>query len=264
MSVLVVIPARGGSKGIPRKNLLPVGGRPLIAWTIAQALEDRGRRTAGDRPDPAGPDDPAGPADPAVPAGPDSEEIIVAVSTEDAEIAQVAAAHGARVIDRPAELAQDTSPTEPTVLHAMDVVEAEGAELSAVVLLQATSPVRRPDTIARAIAQFRETGVDCLVGVVPESPFFWRLPEADGQSATAAYDVDARPRRQELAPAQMHYFENGSLYVTAPRIYRERQNRIGGRVGLFVLDEVEGVDIDTLTDVAAAESMLTRLGWRTA
>lgn len=236
MTALVVIPARGGSKGIPRKNLLTVGGKPLLAWTIAQALEARA-------------EDP---------------HLIVAVSTEDEEIAQVAAAHGARIIDRPAELAIDTAPTEPTVLHAMDVLEAEGTALDAVLLLQATSPVRRRDTIPRALAQFRSEGVDSLVGVVPESPFFWRLPGTPGQSAEAAYDVEARPRRQELTPEQMHYFENGSLYVTAPRIYRERGNRIGGRVGLFVLDEIEGVDIDTLADVAAAESMLTRLGWRTS
>lgn len=236
MTALVIIPARGGSKGIPRKNLLTVGGKPLLAWTIAQALEARA-------------EDP---------------DLIVAVSTEDEEIAEVAAAHGARVIARPTELATDTAPTEPTVLHAMDTVEAEGVELDAVLLLQATSPVRQKDTITRALAQFRAESVDSLVGVVPESPFFWRLPTTPGQSAEAAYDVDARPRRQELSPAQMHYFENGSLYVTAPRIYRERGNRIGGRVGLFVLDEIEGVDIDTLADVAAAESMLTRLGWRTS
>lgn len=235
MTALVVIPARGGSKGIPRKNLLPVGGRPLIAWTIAQALEAQ-----------------------------QDDDVIVAVSTEDEEIGEVAAAHGARVIQRPAELATDDAPTEPTVLHAMDTVEAEGTSLDAVVLLQATSPVRRPDTIRRALAMFREKGVDALVGVVPESPFFWRLPEAPGQSARAAYDVDARPRRQELTAQQMHYFENGSLYVTAPHIYRTKNNRIGGRTDLFVLDEVEGVDIDTLTDVAAAESMLARLGWRTS
>jgi N-acylneuraminate cytidylyltransferase len=235
VTALAVIPARGGSKGIPRKNLLPVGGRPLIAWTIAQALE---ARAGGD--------------------------VIVAVSTEDAEIAQVAAEHGARVIQRPAALATDDAPTEPTVLHAMDTVEAEGTSLDAVVLLQATSPVRRPDSIGRALAQIRDSGVDSLVGVVPESPFFWRLPESPGQSARAAYDVAARPRRQELTAQQMHYFENGSLYVTAPHIYRTRHNRIGGRTDLFVLDEVEGVDIDTLTDVAAAESMLARLGWRTS
>lgn len=233
MTALAVIPARGGSKGIPRKNLLPVGGRPLIAWTIAQAL------AAG-------------------------EDLIVAVSTEDAEIAAVAREHGARVIDRPAELAQDTTATEPVIEHAMDVVEAEGVQLDAVLLLQATSPVRHPDTIGAALRQFREGGADSVVGVVPLSPFLWRLPRSPGDSAEAAYDVAARPRRQELSPLQKHYFENGSLYVTAPHIYRTQHNRIGGRVDLYVLDDAEGVDIDTPADVAAAESMLARLGWRTS
>lgn len=124
MTALVVIPARGGSKGIPRKNLLPVGGRPLIGWTIAQALEAR-------------------------------DDVIVVVSTEDEEIAEISRAHGARVIDRPAALAADTAPTEPVILHAMDVIEGEGVTLDAVVLLQATSPVRKPGTIVRAIEQFR-------------------------------------------------------------------------------------------------------------
>lgn len=235
MTALVVIPARGGSKGIPRKNLLPVGGRPLIAWTIAQALA-------------AAEDLPAG-------------DLIVAVSTEDPQIATVARGLGARVIERPEELAVDTAPTEPVILHAMDQVEADGTRLDAVVLLQATSPVRYRDTVARALRCFREGRADSLVGVIPQSPFFWRLPEQEGESARPAYDVDHRPRRQDLTPAQQHFFENGSLYVTAPHVYRQRGNRIGGRVELFVLDEAEGVDIDTPADVAAAETMLSRLGW---
>lgn len=235
MTALVVIPARGGSKGIPRKNLMNVGGRPLIAWTILQALAAQGS---------------------------DPDSVIVTVSTEDEEIAEVSADLGARVIHRPEELAQDSTPTEPVILHVMDLIEAEGVAVDAVVLLQATSPVRHPDTIRRAIDQFRTSGVDSLVGVVPESPFFWRLPSASGDNAIPSYDPQRRPRRQDLTPHQLHYFENGSLYVTAPQIYRTMGNRIGGRTELFILDEVEGVDIDTVADVAAAESMLTRMGWK--
>ncbi|MBE9403394.1 acylneuraminate cytidylyltransferase family protein [Brachybacterium sp. Marseille-Q2903] len=234
MSVLCVIPARGGSKGIPRKNLLPVGGKPLIAWTIAQAL-----------------------------ATTEESDLIVAVSTEDEKIARVAREHGARVIERPVELAQDTTATEPVLLHAMDVAEAQGIDLEAVMLLQATSPVRLPGTLDRAVAQFRDSGCDSLIGVLPQSPFFWHLPEADGEQPRADYDWTARPRRQDLTAGQHHYFENGSLYVTAPHVYRETRNRIGGRISLFVLDELEGVDIDTEADVAAAERMLARTGWST-
>ena len=121
---LCVIPARGGSKGVPRKNLLDVAGKPLIVWTIEQAL--------------------------AVP------DLDVLVSTDDVEIAEVARAAGARVPWlRPDELAQDTTPTEPVVRHAIEQVSAERGRPEAVMLLQATSPVRHDDTLARALVGVR-------------------------------------------------------------------------------------------------------------
>lgn len=113
---LCVIPARGGSKGVPRKNLLDVGGKPLIAWTIQQALS--------------------------VP------DLDVLVSTDDEDIAEVARAAGARVPWlRPVELAQDATPTEPVVRHAIDQVTTERGRPDAVMLLQATS---RSATTARS------------------------------------------------------------------------------------------------------------------
>jgi len=163
---LCVIPARGGSKGVPRKNLLDVGGKPLIVWTIEQAL--------------------------AVP------ELDVLVSTDDEEIAEVARSAGARVPWlRPAELAQDTTPTEPVVRHAIEQVSADRGRPDAVMLLQATSPVRHDDTLARALAEFADTGVDSMVGAVEQPPFIWQA----GDPPTAAYDVTARPRRQDLTDA---------------------------------------------------------------
>lgn len=227
MSALAVIPVRGGSKGIPRKNLRDVGGKPLVVWTIEQALAA-------------------------------SSELRVVVSTEDTEIAQVAQETGAEVIARPAELAQDTTATEPVVVHAMDVLLAQGYEPDYVMLLQATSPVRRPGTIDRALAQARDTAVDSLVGVVPQTPFLWWTAR-DGHGPTADFDVDHRPRRQELTADQMRYRETGSLYVTRPWLYRERMNRIGGQIGLFVMDEVEGVDIDGPLDLALAGKTLTQM-----
>ncbi len=222
MRILCVVPARGGSKGVPRKNLREVAGKPLLVWTLEQALAAR-------------------------PA------MDVVVSTEDPEIAQVARAAGARVpFLRPHELAQDTTPTEPVVRHALDAARAAGAAPDVVMLLQATSPVRLPGTIDRAIAQFASTGVDTLVGVVPQAPFLWTA----GDRPSAAYDVAARPRRQDLTPEMLRYRETGSLYLTRSRIYDEHDNRIGGRVGLFVMDEVEGTDIDTELDLLVAERLL--------
>lgn len=225
MRILCVVPARGGSKGVPRKNVRPVAGKPLLAWTVEQALAAR-------------------------PA------MDVVVSTEDAEIAGVAVEHGASVpFLRPAHLARDETPTEPVVRHALAEARASGEAPDAVVLLQATSPVRLPGTLSRALEQFEATGVDSLVGVVPQSPFVW----TDGPEPRAAYDVGARPRRQDFAPEELRYRETGSLYVTRPWVYDELDNRIGGRVGLFVMDEVEGLDIDTEHDLEVADAVLRRL-----
>lgn len=224
MNVLCVIPVRGGSKGVPRKNARPLAGKPLVAWTIGQALAVDG--------------------------------LDVLVSTDDAELADIALQAGADVpFLRPVELAQDSTPTEPVIEHAIAYRAAEGRRPDAVMLLQATSPIRLPGTLDRAVAQFRETDIDCLVGVVPHTPFFWRA----GDPARPGYNVAARPRRQDLTPDDIYYFENGSLYITRTEIYELDHNRIGGRVGLFPLDEAEGVDIDSLVDLRIAEQVLIDL-----
>jgi N-acylneuraminate cytidylyltransferase len=210
---------------VPGKNLREVAGKPLLAWTVEQALAAR-------------------------PA------MDVVVSTDDEEIAGAARAAGAHVpFLRPAELARDTTPTEPVVRHAMAAAREAGAAPDAVMLLQATSPVRLPGTIDRAVAEFEATGVDSLVGVVAQAPFLW----TPGEHPSAAYDVTARPRRQDLTPEAMRYRETGSLYLTRPWVYDELDNRIGGRVGLFVMDEVEGSDVDTELDLLVAEQILRSL-----
>ena len=223
-TVLAVIPARGGSKGIPGKNLVPVHGRPLLGWTIETVRKA-------------------------------TEGLFLVVTTDDPAIAEYAISLGALVVDRPAELATDLSPTEPAVLHVLDALMPASA-FEAVMLLQATSPVRRGDTIDRALAQFRSSQVDSLVGVVEVSPFVWRGPRDD---ARALYDVDARPRRQDLVEADLVYRECGSIYVTRTGPFRATGNRICGRVGLVVLDSDEGIDIDTPYDLKHAEQVLASL-----
>lgn len=234
MTILAVIPVRGGSKGIPRKNLRDVAGKPLVAWTIEQALA----------------------------AGPGVE---VLVSTDDAEIAAVARDFGAQVpFLRPAELAIDTAPTEPTIEHALAWWREHRGEPDGVMLLQATSPIRLPGTVARAVAEFREFGADSTVGVVPQTPFLWWAPGGGPAGSSypivdtprADYDVANRQRRQDISPQQMRYRETGSLYVTKPWVYDELHNRLGGRIELFIMDEAEGVDIDTELDLAYAAAIL--------
>ncbi len=224
-TAVCVIPARGGSKGVPRKNLRVVAGKPLIVWTIEQAL--------------------------AV-----TSPLAVVVSTDDEEIAEVARDAGAAVpFLRPPELAQDTTATEPVVRHALDALDATGLVATTVMLLQATSPVRLPGTLDRALDELDSTGVDSLVGVVPQAPFLWWA----GDPPRSDYQVDHRPRRQDLTSETLRYRETGSLYVTRRWVYDDLDNRLGGRIGLFVMEEVEGVDVDTELDLALAEEQLRRL-----
>lgn len=228
MRVLCVIPVRGGSKGIPRKNLKPIAGKPLVAWTIEQAL-DAARELEG------------------------QHTLDVLVSTDDTELAQIARDYGAQVpFIRPAELAQDTTATEPVIEHAIDFYTQAGQRPDAVMLLQATSPVRLPGTLARAVRQFAESDSDSMVGVIPIGPFIWAATEPP----TAQYEVTARPRRQELTRETFRYRENGSMYITKTELYETIHNRLGGKIELFMLDEVEGVDIDAMIDFTVAEHQL--------
>ncbi len=207
---LVVIPARGGSKGIPRKNLLSMAGKPLLAWSIEHALE-------------------------AV------TPCRVVVSTDSSEIATVAAAWGAEVpCLRPTALAGDDAPTEPTLLHVLDVLPDPDA-IEHVVLLQPTSPLRRPGAFDRAVAMYEESGADSLLSVVEAHPFLWRHAE---EGPEALYDYTRRPRRQDLPLNQRLYRENGSIYITNAGLLRKEQNRLGGRIVLFAMSAEEGVEID--------------------
>ncbi len=222
--MVAVIPARGGSKGIPRKNLMPVGGKPLIAWTIEQALAVPGLATY--------------------------------VSTEDEEIAEVSRSFGARVLVRSDDLARDETPTEPVICEALKQLAQTGHMPEAVMLLQATSPVRLPGTLARARAEFETRDVNSLVGVVSCPPFLW-AESAEG--AEALWDWRHRKRRQDFACHQLRYRETGSVYVTDSSLYLETENRMGGKIGLFHMADVEGIDIDTLDDAGVAEATLRRI-----
>lgn len=231
MRILCVIPVRGGSKGIPRKNLKPIAGKPLVAWTIEQALD---AKTA---------------------LAPEIE-LDVVVSTDDKELADIAREYGAEVpFMRPAELAEDTTATEPVIEHAIEFMSHEDRRPDAVMLLQATSPVRLPGTLARAVRQFAASDSDSMVGVIPIGPFIWAATEPP----TAQYEVMARPRRQELTRETFRYRENGSMYITKTEIYEEFHNRLAGKIELLMLEDIEGVDIDAPIDFSLAEHQLEQI-----
>ena len=219
---LAVIPARGGSKGVPRKNVMDLAGKPLIAWSILAVAEAE-------------------------------EPMRCVVSTDDQEIADVAKDYGAEVVRRPSPLASDEAPTEPSLIHALDALAADGYEPMELMLLQATSPVRLPGTLDAALRKYRESSATSLVAVVEEHPFLWRGPLDD---PAALYDVNSRPRRQDLINSQRCYRETGSLYITNAPALRSSGNRISGSIILFPLRPEEGGDIDTVHDMTSAEVLL--------
>lgn len=222
MRITSMIPARGGSKGIPRKNILPIAGQPLISHSLEQAKKS-------------------------------SHVDRTIVSTDDQEIATISKSYGAEVIMRPADISGDTASSESALLHALDYLkETENYEPDLVVFLQCTSPLRAKDDIDNAITQFQAEDADSLISVSPSHAFLWE--KIDGVAQSINYDYRDRPRRQDMNP---QFRENGSIFIFKPWVLREYNNRLGGKISLYVMDEF-CIDIDSMIDFEIAELLLKR------
>jgi CMP-N,N'-diacetyllegionaminic acid synthase len=219
--IVAIILARGGSKGVPKKNLRPLGTKPLVVWTIEQAHAARC-----------------------------VDETIV--STDDPAIAEVARAAGAEVIERPAELATDTASSESGIAHVLTELEGRGRQVQHVVFLQCTSPLREPDDIDRAFATYRESAADSLLSVTRSHAFLWS--EGEDQFARALnYDPQRRPRRQDRRP---EYRENGSIYIFSRETFARFQNRLGERIAMHVMDDATAWEIDSESDFRVLEALI--------
>ncbi|MEU1658673.1 cytidylyltransferase domain-containing protein [Streptomyces griseofuscus] len=225
--VLAVIPARGGSKGVPAKNLAPVGGVPLVARAVREC---RATRLVTD----------------------------VVVSTDDQAIAAAAREAGAEVVLRPAVIAGDTATSEAAVLHAMDAHEAlHGAAVDIVLLVQCTSPfiVREDiDGVAGAVA---EDGADTAVTVAPFHGFVWRESDGDGAGEGEGgvgvnHDKSYRPRRQDRP---QDFLETGTAYAMDAAGFREHGHRFFGRTELVRTDPARVLEIDDPHDLARARAL---------
>lgn len=215
--VLAVIPARGGSKGIPRKNVCPIAGKPLLAWVIATAHD-------------------SGVVDD------------VAVSTDDEEIARLAVRFGARVLVRAPGLAGDAVTLDPVIDDAVKQLEAQGERYDVVLTMQPTSPLLRPQTVARIVSRFEED-VDTVLTVVDDTHLCWKQTESG-----PAPDYAARVNRQQLP---RRFRETGGVLATRRELVTAK-SRIGERVKTEVLDTFEGIDIDDRNDWLMAEAALAR------
>jgi len=224
--VIATICARGGSKGLPRKNVLPLAGKPLIAHTIAHAL-----------------------ACPGIDG--------VYVSTDDDEIAAVAQAHGARVpYRRPAALASDQAPKIPAIEHLLQHLEAAGERVDLVIDLQPTSPLREPHDIAGALALAGQAGLVVSVTEPSHNPYY-SLVEVQADGTLVLSKSTGAARRQDV-PAVWGL--NGSIYVWQRAALRQAAEHGFWTVPMrpFAMPRERSIDIDDALDFAMAEWLLLR------
>lgn len=213
--IVAIIPARGGSKGIKNKNLYRFIDKPLIAWSINSAQKS---------------------------------EIIddVYVSSDSQEILKIAEEFGAKTILRPDELANDIIMPDAALSHAVhsisDVIEY-------IVFLQPTSPLRKSDDIEKALLQIKNEKADSLLSGVASHHFLWE--KRNKYYKPLNYDFLKRPRRQDF----IQFVENGSIYIFKPWVLEKYENRLGGNITLFEMEEWQLYQIDNYTDIQQLETI---------
>lgn len=213
--VCAVIPARGGSKGLPRKNLRQLGGQTLI---------ERAVRSVADAVD------------------------LVVVSTDDLDIAAVSRQQGAMVVGRPAEIAGDTASSESALLHALEQLAGDGIRPEVLVFVQATSPFIHTSDVARAV-ELVESGVaDVAFSVTASHAHLW-CEGPDGAEAIN-HDMTQRQRRQDRRP---EFVETGAFYAMRAEGFVEHRHRFFGRVRLIHVDPFDALEIDDEHDLRRAE-----------
>lgn len=223
--VLAIIPARGGSKGIPRKNVLPLGGKPLIAHTIDAARAARNVTR-------------------------------VVVSTDDDEIAEVAERYGAEVVRRPEALASDMAKSEDALLYTLAALEqAEGYRPDLLVFLQCTSPLTAPEDIDGTVDALRTNGADSAVAVTAFHYFLWK-EDGEGSAVGINHDKSVRLMRQQREP---EYLETGAVYVMKTDGFVASKHRFFGKTALFDTPVERRLEIDEPEDFRMAEERVSRL-----
>ncbi|MDH3521516.1 MAG: acylneuraminate cytidylyltransferase family protein [Myxococcales bacterium] len=214
---VAIIPARGGSKGLPGKNLRELAGRPLIAHTIAAALESAAFAR-------------------------------VVVSSEDPAILEAARTHGAETLERPPELASDTASSLDVLSHALHELAAEGERYA---LLQPTSPLRNATHILEAIEAMSRRGAASLVSVTENRhpPHRSLVLDPDGQ-AQPLFDWADLTRPRQLLPKTYH--PNGAIYLGEAELYLKDQNLFAAPLALYEMSEEASIDIDVEADLDRA------------
>ena len=223
MNNAAIIPARGGSKGIPKKNLLNFCGKPLIYWSIKQAQLSKNIDS-------------------------------VWVTSDDCEILEVASSFGADVIKRPKNLASDFSSSESAWIHAIDYIHREtNYVLEYVIGLQPTSPLRNYCDFDLAIDYFCRNKFDTLLSVCEIEDFFIWKNNKENLFVPTNYDLDNRKRRQNI---EKKFLENGSFYIFKSEFIKKNNNRLGGNLGKYLMEKHKMFQIDNFEEVKLCEAIM--------
>ena len=218
LNIIALIPARGGSKGIPGKNIKNFEGKPLISHSIEYAQDSKLVRE-------------------------------IYVSTDDNQIAHISKTTGAKIINRPSEYATDTSSTESAIKHALNNIDNAP---DIIILLQPTSPLRPHNSLDSIINKFIDGQYDSLLSLSPSNNFFWNIKN---NQIKAEYDYLNRKRRQDITSNEKKYFENGSIYIFTREHFELINNRLGGKIGYVIFPEEYGYEIDVPKDLIILEQL---------
>jgi len=225
MKSVAIILARGGSKGIPNKNIVEFCGKPLLAWTIEHCIS----------------------------GGVDS----VYVSSDSDKILAIGEKHGARSIKRPSEISGDEATSESGWLHALEVIENANEEIDWILAPQVTSPLRTSDDICKGLDMAASGEYDSLFSCsIAEDLFFWE--KRAGSLESVNYDWHDRKRRQDI-PKQ--YIENGSFYLFRPEVLRQYNNRFGKKIGVIEMEFWKMFEIDSLEDQKMCSALMKEFLW---
>jgi len=222
--ILSVIPARGGSKGLLRKNIIDLAGKPLIGWTIEASLNSKYITKT-------------------------------IVSSDDNEILDISSYYGAEIIKRPLSLASDTANSESVVKHAIDHLEKQGEVFDIVILLQPTSPLRDYRDINNAFEKMIASNASASISVVVSDNKILKAFKKNSNGFLSAISNDKYPfmRRQDLP---LVYMPNGAIYIINIESFKEGNSLLTDKTVNYVMPKNKSMDIDSIIDIKNARNII--------